>query len=55
MAGKKVKVKGTIKSVPKSKIKKAIRPNSGLLTEKIAIKVKQQKENEQKRRSSSKQ
>lgn len=37
---KKTTVKGTVKVVPKSKIKKAIRPNTGFLTEKIAINIK---------------
>lgn len=54
MAGKKVQAKGTIKVVPKAKVKRALRPSSGLLTEKISVKVKKQKENEQSNKSVSK-
>lgn len=48
MAGKKVKVKGTIKSVPNSKGKKPVNPRfssgkGGLLTESIVINVKKNK------------
>ena len=37
-------VKGTVKVVPKSKIKKAIRPSSGLMTEKVIIAVKKKQD-----------
>ena len=48
MAGKKVKVKGTIKSVPNSKGKNPVKPqyssmHGGLLTDKIVMTVRREK------------
>lgn len=49
MAGKKVKAKGTIKAFPNSKGKKPVKPkfkefHGGLLTDKIVITVRKEKE-----------
>ena len=59
MAGEKVKVKGTIKSVPNSKGKKPVKPqfrnmSRGLLTDKIIVTVKKDKKDDKSNNAKSK-